>query len=79
MPEVGGAHIRGIHRHGIPVRLARLPGRLGHASDSAANPINGGTMLGFGPGGQNVNAQIGGDGSFDVPVSAGSWTKAKSS
>jgi hypothetical protein len=47
---------------------------LGHASDSAANPINGGIMLGFGPGGQNVNAQIGSDGSFDVPVSAGSWT-----
>ena len=47
---------------------------LGHASDSGGNPITGGSMLGFGPSGQNVNAQIGGDGSFDVPVSAGSWT-----
>src|SRR5205085_9646655 len=47
---------------------------LGHAGDGAGNPINGGTMLGFGPTGQNVNAQIGGDGSFDVPVSGGSWT-----
>jgi len=47
---------------------------LGHASDSGGNPITGGSMLGFGPSGQNVNAQIGGDGSFDVPVSGGSWT-----
>src|SRR5258708_11351248 len=31
-------------------------------------------LIGLGHSGQNVNAQIGGDGSFDVPVSAGSWT-----
>jgi len=47
---------------------------LGHASDSAGNPITGGIMLAFSGIDHNVNTQIQSDGSFDVPLFAGSWT-----
>jgi len=47
---------------------------FGQASDSTGSPIDGGIMLAFGTNGLNVNAQIGADGSFDLPVSGGPWT-----
>ena len=47
---------------------------VGVARDGNNNPISGGTILAFAGSGQNVTAQLGGDGSFVLPVWGGSWT-----
>jgi hypothetical protein len=47
---------------------------FGRALDNNSNPIGGASMLGFPTNGANVSAQTASDGSFDLPVSGGSWT-----
>jgi hypothetical protein len=47
---------------------------LGHAADSLGHVITNGSMLAFGPSNLLASAQLGNDGSFDLPVSGGPWT-----
>jgi hypothetical protein len=47
---------------------------IGVAKNGNNNPISGGTILAFGMNNLNVSAQLGNDGSFNLPVSGGTWT-----